>query len=162
MDTRSQPYNIYTYRPDYFSFTTDRGVEYECNFYSAAEYFVEYPDIASNVFLFNVSRISKEVIKGIDYRIQFTVVEIVAQFLTSKVNAVVYVCDTSDGRDAARFKKFKSWYFYAEHPSHTIIQLTNEVEAGGMNFRMSMLVHKDNPYKGRFVKAYFELTDKKP
>lgn len=162
MDTRSQPYKIYNYKPHYFSFTTDRGVEYECNFYSAAEYFVDYPDIAPNVFLFNVSRISKEVIKGIDYRIQFTVVEIVAQFLASKTNAVVYVCDPSDGRDAARFKKFKSWYFYAEHPSHTIIQLTNEVETGGMHFRMAMLVHKDNPRKDRFVKAYFELTDKEP
>lgn len=162
MDTRSQPYKVYTYRPDYFSFTTDRGVEYECNFYSAAEYFAEYPDIAASVFFFNISRISKEAIKGIDYRIQFTVVDIVAQFLASKINAVVYVCDPSDGRDAARFKKFKSWYFYAEHPSHTIIQTTGEVEAGGMNFRMAMLVHKNNPRKDRFLKAYFELTDKEP
>lgn len=129
-------------------------------FILAAEYFTDYPDIASHIFLFNVSRIFKEVIKGIDYRIQFTIVEIVARFLAAKTNAVVYVCDPSDGRDAARFKKFKSWYSYAEHSSHSIIQVANEVEAGGLHYRMAMLVHKDNPRKNRFIEAYFQLIEK--
>lgn len=84
MDTASQPYSYASHKPNYFTFTTDRGAEYECYFISAADYFAAYPDIASKVFMFGIDLVSKPVMKGIDYRIQFTVVDIVANFLSSK------------------------------------------------------------------------------
>ena len=158
MDTASQPYKFYSHKLRYYTFTTDRGAEYECSFISPADYFSSYPDIALRVFMFNVFLVSKPVMKGIDYRIQFTVVDIVAQFLASQINAVVYVCDPSDGRDGARFKKFKSWYFYAEHPSGQIQQVVSDVDAGGITLHTALLVHKKNPQRKRFVDAYFELT----
>jgi hypothetical protein len=158
MDTSSQPYKYFSHKPDHYTFTTDRGAEYECYFISAVNYFASYPDIAEKVFMFNIDLVSKPVMKGIDYRIQFTVVDIVANFLASRINAVVYVCDPSEGRDGARFKKFKSWYFFAEHPSHQIQQVVSDVDAGGITLHTALLVHKKNPQKQRFVDAYFALT----
>jgi hypothetical protein len=134
MDTNSQPYKYSSHKPDYYTFITDRGAEYECYFVSASNFFSAYPDIAPRVFMFNLDLVSEPVMKGIDYRIQFTVVDIVAHFLQSKVNAVVYVCDPSDGRDGSRFKKLKSWYFYAEHPSSQIQQIVSDSMPVASNF----------------------------
>lgn len=142
-----------------FQFTTESDDVYKCYFLSYAYYFSAYPDIALKVYGFNIDLISGLIRhKGIDRRISFTVVNIVADFLASQINAVVYVCDPSDGRDGARFKKFKSWYFYAEHPSHQIQQVVSDVDAGGMTLHTALLVHKKNPQKQRFVSAYFDLT----
>lgn len=158
MDTSSQPYKYFSHKPDYYTFTTDRGAQYECYFISAEHYFANYPHLASKVFMFGIDLVSEPVMKGIDYRIQFTVVEIVANFLASQVNAVVYVCDPSDGRDAARFKKFKSWYFYSEHPSHQIQQVTSDVDIGGMTIHSALLIHKKNPKRQEFIEAFLKLT----
>lgn len=145
-----------------FQFTTESEDVYKCYFISYAFFFSAYPDIASQVYGFNVDLVSGPIKhKGIDRRISFTVVNIVADFLASQVNAVVYVCDPSDGRDGARFKKFKSWYFYAEHPSAQIQQVVSDVEAGGMTLHTALLVHKNNPQKDRFVQAYFAITQTK-
>lgn len=143
-----------------FEFTTKSGDVYRCYFLSYAALFADYPDIASKVYGFNIDLISGAIIhKGIDRRISFTVVNIVADFLASQINAVVYVCDPSDGRDGARFKKFKSWYYYAQHPSHEILQLEGDIDAGGITLHTVLLIHKQNPDKNRFVEAYFELTE---
>lgn len=68
------------------------------------------------------------------------------------------MCDPSDGRDGARFKKFKSWYFYSEHPSHQIQQIVSDVDAGGIKLHTALLVHKKNPQKQKFIEAFPKLT----
>ncbi len=142
-----------------FQFTPESEDVYKCYFLSYASFFSAYPDIAWKVYGFNVDLVSGPIKhKGIDRRISFTVVNIVADFLASQINAVVYVCDPSDGRDGARFKKFKSWYFYAEHPSHLIQQIVSDVDAGGITLHAALLVHKKNPQKQQFVAAFFEIT----
>jgi len=142
-----------------FRFTTESEDVYQCYFLSYASFFSNYPDIASKVYGFNVDLVSGPIKhKGIDRRISFTVVNIVADFLASQINAVVYVCDPSDGRDGSRFKKFKSWYFYSEHPSGQIQQVVSDVDAGGMMLHTALLVHKKNPQKEQFVSAFFEIT----
>lgn len=163
MDSNLPAYEILLESELTYRFTTESGDVYRCTFISFADYFSAYPDIASRVYSFNLNSLSKPIKhKGADRRIAITVVNIVTSFLSSMVNAVVYVCDPSDGRDAARFRKFKSWYFYANHPSNKIIQVVKEVDAGGMILFTALLVHEDNPLKDRFVQAYFELLDKEP
>lgn len=74
-----------------FQFTTESEDVYKCYFLSYASFFSDYPDIASDVYGFNVDLVSGPIKhKGIDRRISFTVVNIVADFLASQVNAVVY------------------------------------------------------------------------
>ena len=84
---------------------------------------------------------------------------IVAQFLASKINAVVYVCDPSDGRSLARARKFKSWFNYFEHTSHQILQMNAQLEAGGIKLYTALLVHKKNKFRKQFIEAYLDLTD---
>lgn len=161
MDLNSPVYKTLLIDELTYQFTTESGDVYECSFISFADYFSAYPDIANSVYSFNLNLVSKPIKhKGADDRIASTVVRIVASFLSSMVNAVVYVCDPSDGRDAARFKKFRNWYSYADPPFGKIVQVTQEVDAGGMILRTALLVHRDNPRKDKFVQAYFQVLDK--
>jgi hypothetical protein len=145
--------NAYTY-----SFVTENGIEYYCSFISYAEYFPTHPSVAPHIFAFNLAlRDKKAKPKGVDRRIADTVIMIVGNFLEAQNNAVVYVCDNSDGREAARYRKFKSWFAYYDHPSHHIYQLTQSFEAGGMTIHSAMLIHHKNKRKMEFVDAFFAL-----
>ena len=157
-----QPYKYETYKPDYFSFVTDSGIEYVCYFYSYSEYFKDYPAvISSKVFAFNLEQLvdKKKKISGTDKRIADTVITIVGDFLNSKINAVVYVCDNSDGIEAARARKFLSWYRFSEHPSHKIIKVSGDLDAGGITLYTALLIHKNNKLKNELVLAYLDLID---
>lgn len=160
MATNLQPYKYITHKPDYYSFITEAGHEYVCYFSPYGEYFEKYPELASKIFDFNLVLKNKKVKSiGVDKRIADTVITIVGDFLNSKINAVVYVCDPSDGKGAARARKFKSWFSYYEHPSFQILQLNTEMQVGGTRIFTALLVHRKNKLKKKFIDAYIELTD---
>ena len=156
-----QPYKYKIYKPDYYSFVTDSGIEYTCYFSPYAEYFKSYPAvISSKFFAFNLELVDKKKkISGTDKRIADTIIIIVGDFLNSKINAVVYICDNSDGREAARARKFLSWYRFYEHPSHKIIKVSGNLDAGDIILHTALLVHKNNKLKKELVQAYLELID---
>jgi len=96
--------------------------------------------------------------EGTDKRIASTVNSIVTRFLESRINAVVYVCDNSDGKEAARAKKFLSWFNYFEPPSEKIIQVSHNFKVGGMLIYSSLLIHHENKQLKKIILAYLELT----
>lgn len=160
MDFILQPYRLLRINDLTYSFTTDAGVVYQCSFVSYAEYFFEYPEIASKVFAFNIDRKDSTLKpRGKDPKIADTVVKIVGDFLVSQINAVVYVSDPSDGKGVARSKKFKSWFNYYEHDSIQIQQVNSCLEVGNEKLHTALLVHRKNKLKNKFVEAYLNLTD---
>ena len=160
MSTSLQPYRFITYNPDYYSFVTESGIEYICYFTPYGEYFKKYPSaISSQFYSFNLELANKKIKpKSIDKRIADTVIIIVGDYLSSKTNAVVYVCDNSDGREAARNRKFLSWFDYYDHPSSKIVKVTSNFTVGGLFIYSSLLVHKKNKRFNDMVFAYLELT----
>lgn len=106
-----QPYQIRKIDDETFVFNTKKNIEYVCSFLSYAEYFSKWPNIAPYFFSFNLELRNKNanLPLGTDKRIADTAITIVGNFLNSKTNAVVYVCDNSDGREATRSRKFMSW-----------------------------------------------------
>jgi Family of unknown function (DUF6169) len=156
-----RPYPIQKIDEFTYGFVTSKGIEYYCSFISYAEYFSNQPEIAPCFFSFNLELKDKKakLPKGTDKQIVDTVITIVGDFLLSKTNAVVYVCDNSDGREAVRARKFLSWYSYEEHPSHKIIKVSGDLDAGGITLYTALLVHKNNKLKKELVQAYLELID---
>lgn len=54
MDSNLRPYCLLRINDLTYSFTTDSGDKYKCSFLSYAGYFANYPEIASNVYSFNL------------------------------------------------------------------------------------------------------------
>lgn len=160
MDSNLPPYPLLKIDEFTYNFMTDLGLEYSCSFLSYAEYFPNHPDIASRFYSFNLDlkSKSKKIFNGTDNRIAATVISIVSGFLESKINAVVYVCDNSDGKEAVRAKKFISWFNYFEYASEKIIQISNNFKVGDMMIYSSLLVHQKNNEIDKIILAYLELT----
>jgi hypothetical protein len=160
MDLNLRPYRLQRIDEFTYGFTTDKDIGYRCSFLSYAEYFPNHPDIATAFYSFNLDLQGKptKLPRGTDKRIADTVISIVGRFLESRVNAVVYVCDNSDGKEAVRAKKFLSWFNYFEHPSGKIVQVSNNFKAGGMLIYSSLLVHRNNKQFKKIVLAYLDLT----
>lgn len=155
-----QPYRLQRIDELTYEFITEKSIKYSCSFLSYADYFVNYPDVAPYFFSFNLDLKNKnaKLPRGTDKRIAHTVITIVGDFLASRKNAVVYICDNSDGKEAARSRKFLSWFDYYEHPSSDIIQVSNNFKAGDMLIYSCLLVHKQNKRFKDMVLAYLELT----
>lgn len=153
-----QPYKIIVVRNNYFEFTTTTGIVYACYFLSYAEYFSEYEEIADNVYAFNV-----EIIKGrktgisADERIARTIIEIIKTFLSALENAVVYVCDMSDGKELLRKRKFDQWF--RKYDDGTIIKVDGHIAVPNFNIYNAILIHKENPRKNRFIEAFNDLNE---
>jgi hypothetical protein len=125
---------------------------------SYTEYFKEYKEIAENFFSYNV-----EVIKGrktsisSDERTGCTIIEIVKNFLAGLENAVVYVCDTSDGKELLRKRKFDQWF--RKYDDGTIIKVDGHITAPNFNIYNAILIHKENQKKNRFIEAFNDLNE---
>jgi len=154
-----QPYNYITYKPDYYSFASSSGCEYDYYFYDFSSSFYLYPDLAPKVFGFNLELTFKPAGLDkvpLDKRIAATVTDIVKTFLLKKENVVVYVCDNSDNREKARFHKFYHWF--KEYNDGSIVQLRGVIRAGNTNILNALLIHKDNPQLNDFIEAFEIIT----
>jgi Family of unknown function (DUF6169) len=155
-----RPYQIQKIDEFTYGFITSKGIEYYCSFLSYAAYFSNQPDIAPYFFSFNLELKDRKakLPAGTDNQIADSVITIVGDFLASKSNTVVYVCDNSDGKEAARSKKFLSWFAYYDHPSSKIVKVTSNFTVGGLSIYSSLLIHKSNKRFNDMVFAYLELT----
>ncbi len=153
-----QPYPILRISELSYSFTSGIGIIYHCYFFDFSSVFSDYPDLASKVYGFNLElKQTPENIKpGLDKRIGATVALILKTFLHEKENVVVYICDTSDNHEKARFHKFTNWFKIYNEGS--IIQLKGVIHAGKTNILHAMLIHKNNKLINEFIDAYEIIT----
>jgi hypothetical protein len=152
-----QPYKIVIEKNNYFQFITTAGTKYACYFLSYAEYFKSYKEVASNIYSVNVEIIeSKRRAVALDERTGLTIVEIVKRFLKGLEDVVVYVCDSSDGRELLRKRKFDLWF--RKYDDGTVIKIDGHISVPNFNIYNAILIHKDNPKKNRFIEVFNELN----
>lgn len=152
------PYKIIVVRDNYFEFTSANGTVYLCYFLSYSEYFKDYKEIAGNIFSFNVDVVhGRKTGISSDERIGRTIIEIVKNFLSGLENAVVYVCDTSDGRELLRKRKFDQWF--RKYDDGTIIKVNGHIAVPNFNIYNAILIHKENQNKNRFIEAFNDLNE---
>jgi len=100
------------------------------------------------------------IVKGkttvIDPRIGNTLVQIIKTFLNGLINAVVYVCDASDSKELLRKKKFDMWF--RQYDDGTIIKIDGHIATKDFEIYNTILIHKDNPKKNRFIEAFNDLN----
>ncbi len=154
-----QQYQISRIDERLYSFTTSVGCIYHCYFYDFSTAFSEFPNLAPNVFGFNLEIKFKpdHLVKiPLDKRIAATVTNILKVFLHEKENVVVYICDNSDHREKARFHKFTNWF--KMYNDGSIVQFRGVIRAGNTNILNALLILKNNPLLNDFIEAYEILT----
>lgn len=89
-----------------------------------------------------------------DALIRNTIWAIIEDFFLSNENAMLYICDTNDGRQQARNRLFKSWFTSYQANGQFEI-LSAEASFEGESYFASLIINKANPKFVQF-KASFE------
>lgn len=79
-----------------------------------------------------------------DGHVYEAVVALMEEFFKSSAKGLLYVCDSMDGRQAARNRLFNRWFnSYAERGKYLLLQ--REIPYEGVLQYVSLIVRKDHP-----------------
>ena len=133
-----------------YEFVNRDGIKYHLYFMTVS---AMYPDLI-NTYSFSIEREGVEP-HSVDRRIAATVVEVLRRFFQNVENAMIMVCDSSDGKQQKRRNVFNRWFSY--YDDGTMATLNAEAGQGDYQLLLSIYFKKENPYKQQLVKAFGEL-----
>ncbi|MBD2755540.1 DUF6169 family protein [Spirosoma validum] len=113
---KDAPVNKYEFaggQQNSYSFSTYDRVRYEIKFVPSAYLFVDYVDHHVDAYEMVIAVADNPNGKRIpaDRLTEPTIRAIFYDFFRSKEHVIIYICDSSDGRQEVRFRKFTSWYY---------------------------------------------------
>lgn len=120
-----------------FVFETQHGLHYEIRF------FEEQPIGGCETWQFSFTK-AEDIPAPEDPYVRFTLFAVIDEFFTENENVMLYVCDTSDHREAARNRLFIRWFKQSAEPDRfTIRSASATVE--GQGFYAAIIVENRNP-----------------
>ena len=133
-----------------YEFVNRNGIHYHLYFMPMSGL---YPDLI-NTYSFNIEREGTDP-HPLDRRIAATVVDVLTRFFQNIENAMIMVCDSSDGKQHRRRNLFDRWFHY--YNDGTMTAVNAEVGEGDYELLLSIYFKKDNPYKQQLVKAFGDI-----
>lgn len=130
-----------------FLFTSDSGVDLAVNFIvddliTSTE---SYQLVISNVNNMQSPR---------DKKVRDTILAIVEEFFEQNEAALLYVCETGDGKQMARYRLFTYWFDRFEYSiRYTCISTALADEEGVMN-AATVFIRNDNPHLHEIVTEF--------
>lgn len=134
-----------------YQFVTDNGETYVAYFLDAKS----YNEAFDNVFFFNFDLYGSK--NKYDERISITVCNIIRDFFRQHQNALIYMCDSADGREKGRSILFKKWY--ENFKDLRISKIDRYCYCEGYNLYSSLLIHKDNSKYDAIIQGFEKLID---
>lgn len=150
-----QPYPLEIANNGY-GFVTDQGLRYLLYFLEDTSLFKEYQLLSGKAFWFNIDNIEGSHDNAIeDERVAVTVFEVLFKFFAQQENAAIFVCDSLDGRQRARKRKFDQWFF--KFNDGNLIKENGTVLSGELAYYSGMILHRNNPHLSKFLEAFRDL-----
>ena len=94
---------------------------------------------------------------AIDRRIVATVVDILRKFFRTVENAMIMICDSTDGKEHKRRMLFDHWYH--EYNDGTVSKVDAAAETADYNMYLSLYYLESNPNKKQLIKAFNDLMN---
>ncbi|GAB3687686.1 hypothetical protein GCM10027592_01560 [Spirosoma flavus] len=142
-----------------YYFANGLGIIYEIMFKPSGYLFPDNPEFNSDVYEFAI-RIEENILNidpPSDPLLPPTIAAVFRDFFSREGAVVVYICDSSDGRQAVRFRKFNSWYSYFEGRGTTLMKIDLEFEDQGDPVYTSLILRARHPLLQQIVVAYQKL-----
>lgn len=134
----------------YYTFISRDGIPYNAYFIPLQEV---YPELI-NTYSFNIE-VEDSRPHPIDRRIAVTVVDILKRFFENDENAMVMVCDSSDGKQHKRRNLFDRWFAHYNDGSMDMISASKN--EGDYNLFITLYYKHTNPYKSQLKRAFNDL-----
>lgn len=131
-----------------YDFVTDAGVQISMDF---QDDFLIQSDTSYQLIIGN----SNQKKSPRDHKLQKTITVIIEEFFNKNQAAMLYICETGDGKQQMRNRLFKYWFDSYEFNSRFSLYTTNIIdEEGAPNFA-ALILRNDNP---RIVEVVTEFT----
>jgi hypothetical protein len=144
-----------------YVFETSRKIIYEIKF-KPSDYINLFNDeVSKYIFEFIIKVAINETGKNppLDVNVSETIAAIFQEFILKHNNNIaIYICDSSDGRQELRQKKFNEWY--DKYNDATFAKM-NEVlfDSKGNRFLITMILQNKNPRRLQIIEAFLKLAD---
>lgn len=134
---------------------------YEVKFVPSTDFFDAYPDLGVEVFemVIAVADYPTDGRLPADARTSPTIFAIFEDFFLPNRHAIVFICDSSDGREVARYRKFSLWFYSQSPRTDEIAKFDRNIRDGDRIIYLSLLLSRKNPRLNRIVDVFMQLGE---
>ena len=134
-----------------FLFTSDSGVELAVSFVD--------DDLITKATSFQlvISNVNNKHSPR-DKKVQNTILAIVEEFFEKNQAALLYVCETGDGKQMARYRLFSYWFDLFEYSKRYTSLSTSLVDEDGVMNAATLFIRNDNTYLTEIVNEFNETA----
>ena len=93
-----------------------------------------------------------------DKKVQDTILAIVEEFFEKNQAALLYVCETGDGKQMARYRLFSYWFDIFEYSKRYTSLSTSLVDEDGVMNAATIFIRNDNPRLTEIVNEFNETA----
>jgi hypothetical protein len=94
-----------------------------------------------------------------DEKVKDTVLAIASQFLEEHQSALIYLCETNDGKQLARERLFKSWINAYDYGMRFFCMFTSIVDSEGVDNAAAIIIRNDNPKLKEIVNEFTDVSE---
>lgn len=140
---------------------TNSEIRYEVKFVLSTDYFDAYADLEAEIFEMIVSVVDNPPGRRLpaDGRIASTIFSIFEHFFLPQRYALVFICDSSDGREQARYRKFSNWFYKRNAHSTDLAKFDRMAIDGDTIIYLSLILSRLHPNLSRIVDVFMQLGD---
>lgn len=132
-----------------YKFTSDYGVKYVVGF-------IPDDSIVNGAYQFVILNTNNKPSPN-DVKIKDIVILFVDSFFSKDEEALIYICETGDGKQAMRNRLFQQWFSrYNQSGCYTFITSSLRDEDGVVNYA-SLIVKNSNPRLSEIVNEFTEI-----
>lgn len=147
------PYKVMAMtKTNYVTFITEHNVRYVVGF-DLTEVFTHAE--AYQFYITNTNHMKSPR----DPKLKETIMAVVTDFFQSNNTAMVYICDTGDGKQAMRNRLFKYWLVESPYYSNVSTASGCVVDEYGVKNYASIVVRYDHPKMRDVMDEFFEVID---
>lgn len=144
-----------------YVFATRLGIIYEIKFKPSSYINVFEEKISEYIFEFVIEVSENETGKNppFDIKVSRTIAQIFKEFLLKHDNNIaLYICDSSDGKQELRKRKFDEWY--EKYQDNTFAKMNEKLKDSNGNFYLiTMILQYKNPRRAQIIDAFLKLAD---
>lgn len=160
-DVRS---NVYEYQfvggeQNIYFFSTDDNIDYNVKFVPSDYLFDGHPELDIQVFEMHISIAANPLIGNripSDAMVGPTIAFIFSDFIKHERQAIVFICDSSDGRQKARSRKFSTW-FQNRQTTPGLVKVDQLIIDGDEDIHISLILFNGHPQKMAVIEVFLSL-----
>ncbi|MBQ7438728.1 MAG: hypothetical protein IJV28_02055 [Paludibacteraceae bacterium] len=143
------PYKVEQAEENIFLFTTKHGIMYSVGFAR------DYTFMEEGLYQFFITNISGRTLR-VDKDVYETVRVIVEEFFSQDQPVMLYICDTTDKRQASRDRLFRIWFHtYMLNTAYTMYN--EQVTLDNVNYFASIILRKDHPMHNQVISSFHDF-----